>query len=384
MKILVVTPFLPYKNAPHAGGVSVFESVRRLSRDHEVYLLSRLKPSEIQYIEDVKRYCKELYLYPFKTPSSRNPIPIILSYIILGLKANRLIKGGSFDMVQVEYTEAGFAFRRPKKPSILVAHDVITKPAMRMYEASKGSLQKAINFLKWRAVQWVERFISRKFDMVFTMSSVDRDILLSLDNTLHVEVSPNLFCLDFKDEVEVDREQASLLFIGAMQRDVNVNAVLYFYQDVLPIIRRELPGVKFYVVGSNPPESLLKLAKDDPSLIVTGFVKDIREYFFKTMVFVSPLLVGGGIIVKNLQAMSYGLPVVTTSIGNEGIEAAPGRDIFVADGAEEFADRVLELLKDQKLRKRIGDSGRAFAQGRFSDDYLMEKRVGFYSDLLKQ
>lgn len=379
LKILIVTPFLPYKDAPHAGGVSVFESVRRLSGDHEVHLLSRFEPYEKQHIEDVKRYCKEVYLYPFKTPINRNPIPIILSYITLGLKANRMIKAGTYDMVQVEYTETGFAFRRQKIPSVLVAHDVITKPAMRNYQASQAILQKAINFIKWKAVQFVERFVSMKFDMVLTMSRVDRDILHSIENTLHVEVSPNLLCLDFKDEV--DREPESLLFMGAMQRDVNVDAVIFFYQNVLPIIRKERPCIKFYVVGGNPPDALRKMADGDPNLIITGFVKDIREYFFKATLFVSPMLVGGGIIVKNLQAMSCGLPVVTSSIGNEGIEAVPGKDIFIADGAEEFANKVLKLLTDSKLRRRIGDSGKEFAKSRFSDDYLMEIREKLYKKL---
>jgi len=183
---------------------------------------------------------------------------------------------------------------------------------------------------------------------------------------------------------DIKREPLSLLFVGAMQRDLNVDAALYFYQKVFPIIRREMPGAKFYVVGGNPPEALIKMAEGDPSLIVTGFVKDIREYFFKTTVFVSPMLVGGGIIVKNLQAMSCGLPVVTTSIGNEGIEAVQERDIFVADEPGEFAVKVLELLKDSKLRKRVGESGRAFAQKEFSDSNLFARRMAICNQVIKE
>lgn len=381
MKILIVTPFLPYSGVPHAGGVAVYENLKLLSQGHEVYLLARLEPSEIQHIDDVKNLCKEVHLYPFKTPANKNPITIIASYITLGLKANRLMKKKSFDLVQVEFTETGFAMRRPRISSVLVAHDVISKPARRRLEASKGFLQKVINLFKLKAARWVERFISRKFDMILTMSTVDRDILMSLDSTLMVEVSTNLHGLDFGSQIAVEREPLSILFVGAMQRDLNVDAVFYFYQKVFPIIRREMPGVKFYVAGSNPPEVLLKMAEDDPSLIVTGFVKDIREYFFKATVFVSPMLVGGGIIVKNLQAMSCGLPVVTTSIGNEGIEAVQGRDIFVADEPDDFAEKVLMLLKDPELRRKIGFNGRSFARDRFSDDRLFERRIKIYEEL---
>lgn len=383
LKLAMVTPFLPYPNAPHAGGVLVYESLKRLSYIYDVYLLSRLEPHELQFVGDIEQYCKEVHLYTFKTPTNRNPLPIILSYIILGMKANRLIKRRTFDLVQVEFTETGFAFRMSKIPSVLVAHDVITKPALRRYEASKGLFGKTVNLLKLKVTRCVERYVAGKFDMVFTMSTMDRNFLLSLGDTLKVEVSPNLIGLNFSNEVAAEREPRSLLFVGAMKRWPNVDAVIYFYENVLPLVRRDLPDVKFYVVGGSPPDVLLKMAEEDPSLILTGFVKDVREYFFRATVFVSPMLVGGGIIVKNLHAMSCGLPVVTTSIGNEGIEAVSEKDVFVADTPADFAYRVLQLLNDEELRKEIGERGKMFVQGRFSDDYLIEKRGTFYQSLLR-
>lgn len=385
MKILVVSPFLPYPNVPHTGGKMVFETMKTLSTDHEVHILARVEPQEILHAEKLKPYCTEMYLYTFKTSKNRNPILIAFSYVVLGLKANCLVRKNSYDLVQIEFTETGIAFRKPSIPCVLIAHDVITKPAKRRFAAEKRPLQRTLTFLKFKTTEFIEKYISKKFDMVFTMSEYDRELLGSIDKAIKAEVSPDLIGLDFDVAIDDGRkEPCSLLFLGAMQRDVNVQAVLYFYENILPFIKKDFPDVKFYVVGNSPPSVLQKLAEMDPNLIVTGFVEDMREYFMRTTVFISPLLIGGGIIVKNLQAMSCGLPVVTTSIGNEGIAAVSGRDLFVADRAEEFADRVLELLKDPKLRKRIGDSGREFAQSRFSDDYLMEKRVGFYSDLLKQ
>jgi len=378
-----VTPFLPYPGVPHAGGMLVFESVKRLSERHEVCLLSRVEPFEEKHIEDIRPFCKELYLYTFKTPPSRNPFSIIFSYIILGLKANRLLKEKGFDLVQAEFTETGFAMRRPRIPSVLVAHDVISKPAKRRLDASKGLREKFFNSLKFRAIRLVESFISRKFDRVLVMSGIDRDILVSLDRSIRAEVSPHPLQLDFESDIEsAGRETGTLLFAGAMHRDVNIEAVLHFCGRILPLIREKCPDVKLYIAGNNPPEAVRRLAESDRNIVVTGFVNDLRGYFLKSTVFVSPLLTGGGIIVKNLQAMSCGLPVVTTSIGNEGIEAVSGRDLFVADAPEDFADKVLMLLRDPGLRREISLNGRGFARERFSDDRLFEGRIKLYEQLL--
>lgn len=381
MKILIVTPFLPYPRAPHAGGVSVYESIKRLSGDHDVYLLSRVEPSELSYVEDIRPLCKEIKLEIFKTPPSRAPLPIILSYIRLGMTANRLMKKDKFDLVQAEYIETGIALRSKGVPSIIVAHDVISKPAGRRLNSSVGLKERFVSLLVYKFTKTIERFISKKFDMVFVMSEIDRAFLLSLDKEIKAEVYPNLLRLEFRESECREREAGSLLFAGAMHRDVNVDAVLYFYREILPLIRQKSPGIKFYVVGNNPPDNLIRLAGRDENLIVTGFVEDMGDYYSKAAVFVSPLLVGGGIIVKNLQAMAFGLPVVTSSIGNEGIEATQGKDIFVADAPADFADKVLLLLNDADLRKNMGNNGREYAKKRFDDTVLMSRRIKVYKEL---
>src|SRR5208283_3084824 len=127
---------------------------------------------------------------------------------------------------------------------------------------------------------------------------------------------------------------------------VNVDAALYFYQKVFPLIRRRVSDAKFVIAGYGPPEELTALQKNDPGVLVTGFVDDIDECYKKAAVFVAPILLGGGIIVKILDALAAGTPVVTTSYGNEGIGAVPGRDLLVADDAEGFAAAVLRILRD--------------------------------------
>lgn len=403
MKVLVVSPFLPYAGAPHAGGVSVYESIKRLSSENEVTLLARADPSEIKEVEALKGLLDGLHLYPFRYDS--HPVFKVLSYIILGLKANRLIREGSFDMVQVEFTETAVAFKRPSVPSVLVAHDVITKPALRRLEAaaaSGGIISRVISTLKYKSLAALERRVSKKFDRVFTMSEVDKEFLESMDPGISAVTSTNLLGLSFSsddgaDEADVadgdgasegeeggvEREELSILFAGAMNRGVNVEAALYFYEEVFPLVRKDLPEALFYVVGSGPPERLLRAAEADPSLVVTGFVDDLDEYFKRATVFVSPILVGGGIIVKNIQAMALGLPLVTTSRGNEAIGAEHGTETFVADDPEAMAQSVSRLLRDPALRVEMAGKARSLARG-FSDEILFEKRLALYRELLEE
>ena len=386
LKVLVVTPFLPYANAPHAGGVSVYKSIEALAKDNDVVLLSRVDPTELDYAGDLRRYCKQVHLYHFRY--GRGIISKVLSYIILGLKANRLIREGSFDMVQVEFTETAIAFKRPSVPSVLVAHDVITKPALRRLEAaaaSGGIVEKVVNTLRYKALAALERHVSKKFDRVFTMSEADKEFLVRMDPGIRAVTSTNLLGLRFHSDDEeggVEREGLFILFAGAMNRGVNVEAALYFYEEVFPLVKKDLPEARFFVVGSGPPERLLRAAEADPALVVTGYVDDLDEYFKRATVFVSPILVGGGIIVKNIQAMALGTPLVTTSRGNEAIGAEHGRELFVADDPEAMASCVLRLLKDPALRAGMAGKAMSLARG-FSDELLFDKRLALYRELLK-
>ncbi|MBI5326869.1 MAG: glycosyltransferase [Deltaproteobacteria bacterium] len=376
MKVLIVTPFFPYVGVPHAGGKTVYEIIKGLYAQHEIYLFSRIEPHEIGFVQEMGGFCKEVELYKFKTPDADNPLRvffIIASYLNLAIRANRIIRKRNFDIVQVEHTEAGLFIKRHKKARmILDAHDVISKPAERQYRASQGVLQKTINWLRWRISKSIELSIAGKFDTIFTRSRMDKNILLSFNPNLNIHVIPHA--------VETSEypphcagEENIILFAGAMHRDVNQEAVIYFFKNILPRVKQGMPGIQFYVVGNNPPQHIKDLSSYDRNIVVTGYVDDIAPYYQKATIFVSPILRGGGIIAKNIEAMAHSLPVVTTSIGNEGIEAVPGRDILVADTAEEFSQNISLLLKSRDMRIAVGEAGRRFVRESFDLKRMIEK-----------
>ena len=376
MKALIITPFFPYAEVHHAGGKCVYETIKGLSRRHDIYLFSRIEPHELRFVNEMEAFCKDIKLYTFKTPHKSNPLKtlfVIASYLVLAIKANGIARKGSFDIVQIEHTETGLFIKKVKDAlMILDAHDAISKPAERKYLASRRGTQRFISWLKWQIIRKVEVYIARKFDIIFTKSRIDKDILLKLAPNLKINISPHPaeIC---KNSFNIMREEGIILFVGAMHRDVNQDAVIYFYKNVLPLVRKDMPDIKFYVVGNSPPENIKDLAVKDKNVIVTGYVKSLTPYYHKTTLFVSPILIGGGIIAKNIEAMAHGLPVVTTSIGNEGIEAVPGQDLFIADTPDEFSKKVTLLLKDKDLRTKIGEAGKRFVMEQFNLEQVIEK-----------
>jgi len=164
-----------------------------------------------------------------------------------------------------------------------------------------------------------------------------------------------------------------VMFLGNYPHDPNRDAVLYFHQRMWPRVRREVPGARFYVVGKDPTPDLLELAREDPSVVVTGTVDDVRPYFERSKVFVNPVRIGGGFRGKLLEAMAMGLPIVTTSLGAEGVEAEDGRDMVIADDPEEFAAAVVRLLRDDDLCCRLGARAREMAVECFSWEKGVER-----------
>ncbi len=143
-----------------------------------------------------------------------------------------------------------------------------------------------------------------------------------------------------------------------------------------------MPAAKLTIVGNGPPEEIRSIGQKDKDVIVTGFVEDIKPYYLKASVFVAPLFVGGGLIQKILDALAAGIPVVTTSIGNEGIDAVPDKEILIADDAEEFANKVILLLKDKGISQSISENGKAFVQNKFAWDGVIQKLEDEYKRLI--
>ena len=150
-----------------------------------------------------------------------------------------------------------------------------------------------------------------------------------------------------------------------MRSPHNVNAVLYFSDEIYPSIKEKIPDIKLYIVGRNPPEKIRQLTLDE-SIIVTGYVEDVRPYLSKSSIIVVPMLSGTGIKNKILEPMAMKKPVISTSIGARGLDVTSGDNIVIADHPMEFAINVVELLNDERLRRKIACNGRKLVEIKYS------------------
>ena len=385
MKILFVSLFLPQEKSYHAGGRYVFEIIRGLSQRHEIHLVTRLEENELPLLGSLRPFCRAIYPYTYSTQGRKNLLSLAalgLNYLGFSRYADRMASSGDFDLIQVEWVDAAVMMKRRNTPMALTAHDVLTKPAERRMRSGRG-LRKLLNSLIFLFIRTLELRIMKRFDTVFTLSEFDRQYLLAMDAGVRAGVMPYPAGLDITEKT-YERQENTILFLASykyLRR--NVEAALYFYNEVFPRVRKVIPEARFIAAGYGPPADLTALQEMDPAVSVPGFVDDLDESYKRAHVFVAPILMGGGIIVKILDAMASGTPVVTTTYGNEGIGAVPGRDILIADGPETFADTVVRVLSDRKFADSLSQNGREFVRKNFTFEAAMKKLEAAYEKIMK-
>lgn len=214
-----------------------------------------------------------------------------------------------------------------------------------------------------------ERDALRRFDTVIAVSERDAAKFRAEYGISDAVAIPTGVNLDFfaymsPPQASVDIPP-TVVFTGSMDWAANIDGVRYFLNEVWPLVLAAVPAARFKVVGRSPPAALIQMAAKLPSVEFTGFVDDVRPHVQSAQAFIIPLLVGGGTRIKAFEAMAMGCPVVSTSIGIEGLEAEAGEHFLRCDGAAAFAQGVVELLQQQGLRKRLSEQARALVEQRF-------------------
>jgi glycosyltransferase involved in cell wall biosynthesis len=174
-------------------------------------------------------------------------------------------------------------------------------------------------------------------------------------------------------------KRADIVFVGGYQHTPNIDAVLYFVSEIMPLLRIRLPGVCFYVVGSKVPPEIQALATED--VIITGFVEDLNPLLDKMRISVAPLRYGAGIKGKIGSAMAVGLPVVATTLAAEGMSLSDGENIMVAETSQQFADAIVKLYHDEVLWNKISQNSMEFAENAWGAEAAWSIFSGILSEL---
>ncbi len=382
MNILFLTYGLPFP--PDRGArIRDFHFVKNVSRKHNVLLLSMLDPTgQTADISELSSYCSWIDYVEVPRRSALNHLQALFDNLINGRpiavhdyyqralaeKLSEVVTTQHIDIIQIEHSfMAPYIHALPEKrtfKTVLDFHNIGFVQYPRMVGLSTGLYEKSGFVLKSLLMRNWERRYARFFDHCLATSDHDAELLKKNNPDLPVTVVPNGVDINACQLLDDFPKEKTLLMIGTIGYPPNEDAVLFFCNKILPIIEQRIPDIKLLVIGHAPSR---KVAEYDSrhNINILGSVPDVLPYYEKSSIAVVPLRGGGGTRLKILEAMAFGRPVVSTTIGCEGLNVLDGEHLLVADSPSEFADCVIRLLENHSLRNRIIQSARRLVENRY-------------------
>lgn len=384
MKVLMLWNQIP---SPYTGtGIPAFNLLRQLRTQHEFTLIAfQNNIKEMNCFRDIQQICHKVETAPLEEPqtlmkllfyTTKNTFSLqnilsnnrtLFNYYYSPLMHNKIremLISQEFDVI---YTDLPMAFyiQKLRVPKVVHELDCATEMYRQRFTRRQNIWSKLFQGLQYLKVRSFEKNVLRRFNTCVIVNKRDGESLKRLCPDLNMILIPNGVDTEYFIPRGGQEKPATLTFIGDMSYPPNVDAIQYFYRDIYGKLKSKLNEINLYIVGRNPTREIRALSCDS-TVTVTGYVEDVRPYISSASVIIAPFISGTGIKNKILEAMASGKPVISTSIGVDGIEAVSGKDVIIADEAEVFINSVINLLSDSNLRKIIGENGRRFVEANYS------------------
>lgn len=378
MRVLVLTSYVPYP--PNAGAkIRVSNHMRYLSREHEVVLLCPVRPGSGQAEaarQLVGEYCSAVVPVPWHKRSKIKFLPHLGRYIARGepignltfyyeelaAALHDLTARRRFDVIDVHHGYMGPYIEhiapQSRARTVFSLHNVPYVQWWRMMLAERDPLQKLRLFRDWLFQKHATLAYVRRYDRTIVVSERDREILLRDAPQADVVAVPTGMNSDRMAVLPPPEDFRHLMLVGSMYYRPNVDAARFLAREIFPRIRARVPDARLFIIGAHPPRSVRRLGERVAGLTVTGYVDSVRPYYERACLNLVPLRAGSGIRVKILESLAWGRPVVTTTLGCEGLSVKHGEHLIIADGAEEFAAQVVRLMNDRQAWHRLAAGGR--------------------------
>ncbi|RMH37810.1 MAG: glycosyltransferase [Nitrospirae bacterium] len=373
------------------GKIRTGKMLQKLKDSFDVTLVCNVEhPKDDPYLSEVKTLCSEFHEVPWREipkytwrfylrvlVGMLSPYPITVRNDYspqLENKIRELVGAKPFDLLICDFLQPTLNFRHVMQyPTLLFQHNVETMIAKRHYHAARHPLMKILWRQQWRKMERFEREMSRRFRTVVAVSEQDKAIFEREFGLTNVHAIPTGVDLEYYRPYDDSPEPNTLVYVGAMDWLPNEDGILYFAEEIFPRIQTQIPSVTLTVVGRNPSQALRKRLEACPGIRLTGRVDDVRPYIAKHAVYVIPLRIGGGTRIKVYEAMAMGKPVVSTSIGAEGLPVRHGEHLLLADDPHDFARCVIELLRSPVRAGTLGRNARAYVEAHCGWDHAVKR-----------
>jgi sugar transferase (PEP-CTERM/EpsH1 system associated) len=398
MRLLLLTPQLPYP--PHQGtSLRNYNLIAQLARRHRVCLLTFLEPDQsfddpnplaelCEWVDTVPVPRRSLALRLRQMLTTHRPDMAwrLWSPAFLQRLKTRLAES-PFDVVHIEAIELApyLPVIEEARPRPLIVYDdhnaewVLQKRAcLTDLRIPKRWPAAAYSFVQWMRLRGYEADVCRRADRVIAVSEADRQAIHAIAPEVDVTVVPNGVDLDEHATYDGATQSFDLVYTGKMDFRPNIDAMLWFAKEVLPLIQKERPQTRLAIVGQRP-HARLNVLRELPGITITGWVEDVKPYIAGATVYIAPLRVGGGTRLKLLQAMAMGAAIVATSLGAEGFPVTHGHELLLADSPADFAQAVLDLIDNPQQRAHLRATARRFVETNYGWDRLVPKIEALYS-----
>ena len=402
MNILFVTPYLPDEHAGAAGAQLMWRIVTGLAKTHRIILISLTNPHDDP--APLSQHCSQVYTVPFARHYGRwsgagmGLILRRLKALLLSILArrpyllekyhrkdvrrliSRVLEKEPVDLLQCEYNLMALNCpSSPSLPTLLVEHDVSMIQFDRMSALSRSFLLRLMARIQQRLWQRAEPQLCDRFHAIITLTQEDKDVLQAkgVGRPIHVvhppvNVRPNLRMKKYE----------RLCFVASYNRPPNTEALAEILYDLWPRIKEHRPNCRLHLAGKNLSGKLLSQAQSDSQVEYAGFVQDIDGFIANSSVMLAPIRLGGGLKMKVTHALACGTPVITTTVGAEGIDLGPAEGLFVVDDQHEMVALAIQLLSDPDRVARLSAAAAKAAQDRFSLQKTLATYEAVYAQLL--
>jgi glycosyltransferase involved in cell wall biosynthesis len=269
----------------------------------------------------------------------------------------------------------------PHTKGVLDHHNIESHMMLRRAVLERNWLKKFYYWQEGAKLRAYEKRVLGDFNLHITCSKLDSDRLRLIDSTVDITEIPNGVDIDFFRPGNTEKVPNSLVFAGGLRWYPNRKAMLFFANEIWPLLKRRIPTASMDVIGQSPPPPLLELAARDPSFRVHGFVDDVRDYLDRAAVYVCPITDGGGTKLKILDALAMGKPIVADPIACEGIDVIPGEHVIFAGTPEEYVDAIEKLLSEPAVRDRMSCANRQLILDHYAYTKIGENLSNLYQRL---